>query len=646
MTAPGRFDGGTASSIGRGTLDDAEADLVLATWLFPELAGWLPVLRRLRLELPAVLSAAAQAREHGTDIAAELLAGGIVDEVALYRAISEEAGLGFLETVEPDRLIVSDRDMLMLLGQPSWHAPVKLQERSGDTSFVIAPAGIDPARLRGMVAARSGVARRLRVTTPRILRQALVRRAEPMLQRRAEDDLAERFPHYSAKPVLNAWQGGVCGAALVALPVGLLLDPGGAYTALHYAFSIFFLACVALRFAAVGAARSHLHVPREAELSSDMPVYSILVAMYREAALIPDLLTALDGLVWPRAKLQVLLVCERDDPATIAAIRAARPPPHMEIVEVPPSLPRTKPKALSYALPMARGGLVVVYDAEDTPHPLQLIEAWRRFESSGPDLACLQAPLEISNAGAGMIPRMFAFEYRALFHGLLPWLARRRALLPLGGTSNHFRRSVLDEVGGWDPYNVTEDADLGLRLARFGYRTETLSCPTLEPAPTDMKTWLPQRTRWLKGWLQTWFVHMRSPRRLFRDLGPVSFIMAQILFAGMVASAIVHPLLIVTALFVLAGLLLEGRFGIANSDLLIIDLINIGCGYLSFLILGFQTLSRPEREGFGRTAALTPVYWMMVSLAAWRAVWELSLRPHHWSKTEHPPQKTAAPAIA
>ena len=186
---------------------------------------------------------------------------------------------------------------------------------------------------------------------------------------------------------------------------------------------------------------------------------------------------------------------------------------------MPPGPPRTKPKALNYALQLIRGDYVVLYDAEDRPHPLQLLEAWRRFETGDEWLACVQAPLQISNGTRGIIPLMFAFEYSALFRGLLPWLSGHRALLPLGGTSNHFRKNALDEIGGWDPYNVTEDADIGLRLARFGYHTGTISLPTWEDAPEALSIWLPQRTRWFKGWLQSWLVHMRSPKALLRDVG-------------------------------------------------------------------------------------------------------------------------------
>ena len=185
---------------------------------------------------------------------------------------------------------------------------------------------------------------------------------------------------------------------------------------------------------------------------------------------------------------------------------------------------------------------------------------------------------------------MFAFEYAALFRGLLPWLSGKRLLLPLGGTSNHFRRAVLEEVGGWDPYNVTEDADLGVRLARFGYRTETIACPTYEAAPDTFATWLPQRTRWFKGWMQTWLVHMRDPFRLARDLGFGSFLIAQILFAGMVLSALAHPFLVVTALVLVVELALARPMGVWKSVLFAVDVVNIACGYLSFLLLGWQTL--------------------------------------------------------
>lgn len=204
----------------------------------------------------------------------------------------------------------------------------------------------------------------------------------------------------------------------------------------------------------------------------------------------------------------------------------------------------------------------------------------------------------------------------------------------------HFRRSALDEVGGWDPYNVTEDADLGVKLHRFGFRTGTISRPTYEDAPDDLDVWIRQRTRWFKGWLQTWLVHMRNPFQLARDLGPGSFLVAQVLFAGMVASALVHPLLVFSLAGVMSSLAWNGAFTRVETVLLVIDVLNLACGYVAFLVLARNTLTLRERAGFWKTALWTPVYWLLMSAAAWRSVWQLHRQPHLWEKTPHRPHRS------
>jgi cellulose synthase/poly-beta-1,6-N-acetylglucosamine synthase-like glycosyltransferase len=208
-------------------------------------------------------------------------------------------------------------------------------------------------------------------------------------------------------------------------------------------------------------------------------------------------------------------------------------------------------------------------------------------------------------------------------------------MLPLGGTSNHFRRAILDQVGGWDPFNVTEDADLGMRLARFGYRTEVISSPTRESGPTRLDVWLPQRTRWFKGWAQTWLVHMRDPARLAGELDVKSLLVAQVLFAGMLASVVLHPLLLLTFIFLCIRIALGGPMGPLRSVLFALDVVNIVCGYLSFLLLGWQTLKPQEKRGFWKIVLFTPVYWCMLSWAGWRALWQLWREPHRWEKTPH-----------
>ena len=233
----------------------------------------------------------------------------------------------------------------------------------------------------------------------------------------------------------------------------------------------------------------------------------------------PQLCAQLRKLNWPASRLEIIFVCEEGDTETVSALGSAAKPAGSKIILVPAFGPQTKPRALSFALPAASGEFVVIYDAEDRPHPDQLMEAYARFQRESMLTACLQSPLVITNGRKGFLPRMFAFEYAALFGGLLPYLAAKARILPLGGTSNHFRRAILVEAAAWDPYNVTEDADLGTRLCRLGYNVGMLTLPTLEDAPKRLAQWLPQRTRWFKGWMQTWLVHMRAPARFTAETG-------------------------------------------------------------------------------------------------------------------------------
>jgi cellulose synthase/poly-beta-1,6-N-acetylglucosamine synthase-like glycosyltransferase len=490
------------------------------------------------------------------------------------------------------------------------------------------------------------------IVAPRALRTVLTKLARETLLKRAVDRLFNLFPDQSAKIVANGWQSALVGALLVGLPVALFLDPWATGLFVHLFFSLFFLTCVGVRFAAATSAQPPELAPLARYDPAELPVYSVLVALYHEAEIIPDLLVALGHIVWPRGKLEIKLVCEADDQATLAALRAHRLQPFVEIIEVPPGMPRTKPKALCYALPMTSGEFVVLFDAEDRPHPFQFIEAWQRFKDSDNGLACLQAPLAVTNFRRGKLARMFAFEYAALFRGLLPWLARRNLVIPLGGTSTHFRREALEAAGAWDPFNVTEDADLGLRLARHGYRVDTITRPTYEDAPEKLANWLPQRTRWFKGWMQTWLVHMRHPRILWQDLGPASFLMSQILCAGMVVSSIAHPVFLLSLFYICFFLSTEHHAGLLQWTILALDIVNITLGYLTFLVLGMQTLLAKERMSLWVTVLLTPFYWILISLAAWRAVWKLYREPYHWEKTHHPrrtreairPARAAAPS--
>ena len=306
------------------------------------------------------------------------------------------------------------------------------------------------------------------------------------------------------------------------------------------------------------------------------------------------------------------------------------------IIPVPNQGPRTKPKALNVALPFARGTFTVIYDAEDRPEPNQLRLALQAFRAGGDKLACVQARLCIDNSDDSWLAQLFTTEYAGQFDVFLPGLAALHLPLPLGGSSNHFYTPALREVGAWDPYNVTEDADLGMRLARFGYRTGVINSTTYEEAPARFGPWLRQRTRWFKGWMQTWLVHMRQPIRLLRDLGLPGFVTFQLIVGGNVLAALVHPLF-------LAGLIIAAAHGIppwrddslAFAILAAVYGVTAVIGYLTSAFLGWLGLWRRGLLSGSWSLLLTPLHWLLLSLAAWRALYQLILAPYSWEKTEH-----------
>ena len=360
----------------------------------------------------------------------------------------------------------------------------------------------------------------------------------------------------------------------------------------------------------------------------DLPRYSILVPLYDEAEIAPHLLAALNNLDYPIEKLDIILILEMDDIRTRLALQSMALPSQFSIITVPAMGPRTKPKALVAALPFTRGQLVVVYDAEDKPHPLQLREAAARFRAGGLRLGCLQAPLVITNLATGPITKLFALEYAGLFRVLLPAMARFDLPLPLGGTSNHFRREALNSVGGWDAFNVTEDADLGIRLARNGWQVEMLVHPTNEQAVSTPFAWLKQRRRWFKGWMQTMAVCLRQPVTTCCQLGMAGSLGLAITLLACTMIALVHPLFLVA---MLTGLIVT-ELSLQTCVTIFLALL----GYATNAAIAIIGLTPREKANLTPYVLLIPLYWLALSLAAWLAVFELGKRPFHWDKTAHP----------
>ena len=373
-----------------------------------------------------------------------------------------------------------------------------------------------------------------------------------------------------------------------------------------------------------------------------LPIYTVLVPAYHEPSVIGALIARLSELEYPVDRLDIRLLLEQDDEETIAAAVDARPGRQFTIVRVPHSEPKTKPKACNYGLRDARGEYVTIYDAEDRPEPLQLRRAVVAFGRLGSSVACLQAKLSYYNADQNLLTSWFAIEYAMWFSFLLPGLVAQRGPLPLGGTSNHFRGEVLQAAGGWDPYNVTEDADLGIRLARRGYQTRVRESTTFEEANSDVINWVKQRSRWYKGYLQTWLVHTRHPRKLLRELGWRGFIGFNLFVAGTPLLSLMNPIFwILTALwFLIHPPVILALF---PSWLYYLSMMVMIAGNVSLFYSWLISARMAGSRKLVFAALLVPVYWVLMSIAVIKAAVQLISAPSFWEKTVHGLDTTPAP---
>lgn len=368
----------------------------------------------------------------------------------------------------------------------------------------------------------------------------------------------------------------------------------------------------------------------------DLPVYTILVPLYKEERTLQKLVDSIQALDYPKTKLDVKLIVEEDDLLTINAIKKLRASRIFEMVVVPFSNPRTKPKACNYALRFARGEYVTIYDAEDSPEPQQLKKVLYKFQNGGHKMACVQARLNYFNRNENLLTRMFAIEYSTLFDLSLFALEKTGIPIPLGGTSNHFRTEILRALDAWDPYNVTEDADLGLRIYQKGLTCSVVWSLTKEEAPISMWAWIKQRTRWIKGHMQTYLVHMRDPIRLYKKLGLTGFMGMQFFLGAPTVIFLVSPIMwLVCALFV-SGTVQIGIDAPEWFDALLKFNISFLCfGLVLQVVFALAAIMRNGWKDMIPYSLLYPFYWTLHSVASFRALWQLVVCPHHWEKTTH-----------
>jgi len=518
-------------------------------------------------------------------------------------------------------------------------------------------------------------------------------------------EFLDKHPKDSANKVFRWWQFLWYVGVLAAMVVLFLWDW------LHF-FHILHLLCAAYLVVAayklvivlVSAVRPReIKVPEAAvrELSDhDLPVYTILVPLYKEEAVVRKIINAVNSLDYPQQKLDVKVLLEPDDADTIQALRRAALPDCVELVVVPRSIPRTKPKACNHGLRRATGEYLVIYDAEDRPDPDQLKKAVAAFKTADEKTICLQAKLNYYNPDQNVLTRWFTVEYSTWFDLYLPGLHALGAPIPLGGTSNHFKTSVLREIGGWDPFNVTEDCDLGIRLHKMGYKTQVFDSTTWEEANSRLLNWIRQRSRWVKGYIQTHLVHMRNPLKTLWKLRPWGFSHFLASVGGLSLMLLMNPF------FWLMGAVYLGLWTIdlANNDWSIStvmglkqtsleNILNLSPGpgeRLSWHMLFWEVprnAIHPEVTIFWNRvsqvfwamtlvlfasnfffifthvlaclrrkmphllpyAILSPFYWVLISIGAWKGFLQLFLRPFYWEKTMHgldAPAQAEAPRLA
>jgi glycosyltransferase XagB len=452
--------------------------------------------------------------------------------------------------------------------------------------------------------------------------------------------LRERDPDASASVAFVPWQRNLLIVQVVVFLFFLFVTPLGTLTVVTGICTIAYVLTLGDRLVIFrkGLAADAIIRVGDAEARAipdeDLPAYTVLVPAYHEPEVIGQLINSVAALDYPRDKLQVLLLLEEDDDVTIEAAAAAGVHGSVTVLLVPESQPRTKPKACNYGLHFATGDIITIYDAEDLPEPLQLRRVAATFARLDDRVACVQAKLAYRNGLQNLLTGWFTVEYGVWFSYLLPGLMRLKAPIPLGGTSNHLRKVVLDDIGAWDPFNVTEDSDLGVRIAANGYTTAVLESTTLEEANSDPINWIRQRSRWYKGYLQTWLVHTRHPVRLWRQIGAWPFVRFTLLLAGTPLIACLNMVFwFITIAWILGQPIAIGSIfppPIYYPALVCLVFGNAATIYMN--LVGARETGTPRLL---LPCLLVPIYWLLMSIAAIKGVWQLLFRPSYWEKTFH-----------
>jgi glycosyltransferase XagB len=586
------------------------------------------------------------AKQWGTPLGQVLLSQGYVRSFHFYQALAKQFGRRFIDLTKdhPDERLLRAEDMAeyqRLLVMP-W------REENGKVWLVTCRPG---AEIDEFGARRYRDQFEVAITSQFDLLWTMQKQFSGAMTKSALSSLADVAPQFSAKVVFTQRQ--IFGMFVIATAaiVGLFFDPTPTLIAINALVALFYLLTFVLRTVLSWHGSSHAaeYKITQTEVRSlreqDLPTYTVLVPMYKEPEVLPILASALRKLNYPRAKLDIKLLLEEGDVETIEAAKRLQLESIFEIVRIPPSQPQTKPKACNYGLHFAHGELVTIFDAEDKPEPDQLKKVVLAFRKAPKNVACIQARLNYYNREENWLTRMFTLEYSTWFDLLLPGLEALRIPIPLGGTSNHFRTDVLRELLAWDPYNMTEDADLGVRMTQKGLTVQVVNATTYEEANTRIGNWIRQRSRWIKGYMQTYLVHMRHPIKLYRGLGPIGFWGFQFFIGGTVFCVLLNPVLWLLfagwAVGVISGLDIYFPPWVVSFSLF--NLLFGNAAMIYFFMMGAY------KRGYYRLlfyAFTAPAYWALMSIAAYKGLWQLVHNPFYWEKTQHGISKHTAAELA
>jgi cellulose synthase/poly-beta-1,6-N-acetylglucosamine synthase-like glycosyltransferase len=573
----------------------------------------------------------------GSHIDEVLITLGMISTDELRSVMARAWGLPVVElaTTQRDEPLIRRWSGQMMIAE-NW-MPVR---RDPDGVLRVATARVPDDERRAHIEEVLGEPARFVVATSWDIRNLLLTVFHTAIADEAANELFRQNPGLSARVVFSRGQKiGFIALAVIGL-VSLVIWPVPTVITVLTIVSLAFLGSTVFKFLIAMRGAKYDIVERvtqaqvDALTDAELPTYTVLVPVFKEANIVPQLVGNLGKIDYPADKLEVLVLIEEEDHLTRDAYLGSNPPPNFHIVTIPKGTPQTKPRACNVGLFFASGEYLVIFDAEDAPDPDQLKKCVVAFRRGGPKTVCVQAALNYFNADENALTRMFTLEYNYWFDYMLAGLDAADLPIPLGGTSNHFRTQALIELGGWDPYNVTEDADLGIRASAMGYRVGVVNSTTMEEANTSIPNFIRQRSRWIKGYMQTSLVHARRPLSLIREIGFRRFASFALLIAGTpITFLAVIPLYVLTVVTIVIPT--EWLSPFFPVWLLWITLVNFIIGNSAMVYLSMMGPYKRGTFDLILWSLLNPVYWILHSLASYKALWQLLFKPHYWEKTEH-----------